>query len=122
MATNKKPRHVADLKKLYDQIEGELPITYSLASQAQSSLIKIKPKLQDITAPTVDTASVVKDLHQIASLAKALTEQRLKSSGDGHLADALDQQVWLHPDPVEVRLAGFRLMEAGLEAKPSIEG
>ncbi|KIJ58776.1 hypothetical protein HYDPIDRAFT_102035 [Hydnomerulius pinastri MD-312] len=52
-------------------------------------LIKIKPKLKDI--PSNDT-SVVKDLHQITSLAQSFTEQRLKSNKKSHLVDALDQE------------------------------
>ncbi|KAI5992168.1 hypothetical protein EDD15DRAFT_2197189 [Pisolithus albus] len=99
--------------------------------------IKIKPKLKDIPSSTsIDTASVVKDLHQIASLAKSFSDQRLKWGNDTHLADLLDQQgvnLWnasglFRQDSdsrvivAALRLAGFRLMEAGLESEPSIQG
>ncbi|KAI6020838.1 hypothetical protein BKA83DRAFT_4055690 [Pisolithus microcarpus] len=99
--------------------------------------IKIKPKLKDIPSSTsIDTASVVSDLHQIASLAKSFSDQRLKWGNDTHLADLLDQQgvnLWnasglFRQDSdsrvivAALRLAGFRLMEAGLESEPSIQG
>ncbi|KAI6165514.1 meiosis protein SPO22/ZIP4 like-domain-containing protein [Pisolithus thermaeus] len=98
--------------------------------------IKIKPKLKNIPSSTsIDTASVVKDLHQIASLAKSFSDQRLKLGDDAHLADLLDQQgvnLWnasglFRQDSdsrlivAALRLAGFRLMEAGLESEPSIQ-
>ncbi|KAI6152903.1 meiosis protein SPO22/ZIP4 like-domain-containing protein, partial [Pisolithus thermaeus] len=97
---------------------------------------KIKPKLKNIPSSTsIDTASVVKDLHQIASLAKSFSDQRLKWGDDAHLADLLDQQgvnLWnasglFRQDSdsrlivAALRLAGFRLMEAGLESEPSIQ-
>ncbi|KAI6000917.1 meiosis protein SPO22/ZIP4 like-domain-containing protein, partial [Pisolithus marmoratus] len=97
---------------------------------------KIKPKLADIpSSSSIDTASVVKDLNQIASLAKSFSDQRLKWGNDAHLADLLDQQgvnLWnasglFRRDSdgraivAALRLAGFRLMEAGLESEPSIQ-
>ncbi|KAI5997768.1 hypothetical protein EDC04DRAFT_2612500 [Pisolithus marmoratus] len=99
--------------------------------------IKIKPKLKDIpSSSSIDTASVVKDLNQIASLAKSFSDQRLKCGNDAHLADLLDQQgvnLWnasglFRQDSdgraivAALRSAGFRLMEAGLESEPSIQG
>lgn len=55
--------------------------------------IKIKPKLKDIpSSSSIDAASVVKDLHQIASLAKSFSDQCLRWGNDAHLADLLDQQ------------------------------
>ncbi|KAG6371537.1 hypothetical protein JVT61DRAFT_9243 [Boletus reticuloceps] len=99
------------------------------------SLIKIKPKLSDIQS---DDARVVKDLYHITSLAQSFSEQWLKSNKKSHLADALDQEgvnLWnasglfrqgsdgnCRPIIAALRLAGFRLMEAGLEAKPTVEG
>ncbi|KAF8446396.1 hypothetical protein L210DRAFT_982867 [Boletus edulis BED1] len=99
------------------------------------SLIKIKPKLSDIHS---DDARVVKDLYHITSLAQSFSEQWLKSNKKSHLADALDQEgvnLWnasglfrqgsdgnCRPIIAALRLAGFRLMEAGLEAKPTVEG
>ncbi|KIO03245.1 hypothetical protein M404DRAFT_625830 [Pisolithus tinctorius Marx 270] len=98
--------------------------------------IKIKPKLKEIpSSSSIDAASVVKDLHQIASLAKSFSDQCLRWGNDAHLADLLDQQgvnLWnasglFRQDSdsrvivAALRLAGFRLMEAGLEAEPSIQ-
>ncbi|KAF8845524.1 SPO22-domain-containing protein [Paxillus ammoniavirescens] len=120
MSPGRKPRHGTNLNAVHDQIE-EL-------------LIRIKPKLKDIQS---NDASVVQDLHQIASLAHSFSEQRLKSSQKSHLADALDQEgvnLWnasglFRPGfdgdsrfiIAALRLAGFRLMEAGLEARPDTE-
>ncbi|KAH7906954.1 meiosis protein SPO22/ZIP4 like-domain-containing protein [Hygrophoropsis aurantiaca] len=98
-------------------------------------LIKTKPKLNDIS---VDDPSAVDGLHQIASLAQSFTELRTKSSTNwSELTDILDQEgvnLWNvsgifrqgsdHDSRTIVaalRLAGFRLMEAGLESKPNIE-
>ncbi|KAF8139809.1 hypothetical protein EV363DRAFT_1310706 [Boletus edulis] len=121
MSSGTKPRHGPNLQTVYDQI--------------QESLIKIKPKLSDIQS---DDARVVKDLYHITSLAQSFSEQWLKSNKKSHLADALDQEgvnLWnasglfrqgsdgnCRPIIAALRLAGFRLMEAGLEAKPTVEG
>ncbi|OJA21094.1 hypothetical protein AZE42_07730 [Rhizopogon vesiculosus] len=99
-------------------------------------LIRIKPKLKDGTAKE---GTITQDLHKIASLAQAFAEQRPKSSKSCQLADFLDQEgvsLWNASGVVRqgsaahdsravvaaLRLAGFRLMEAGLEPKPDIQG
>ncbi|KIK99445.1 hypothetical protein PAXRUDRAFT_30503 [Paxillus rubicundulus Ve08.2h10] len=121
MSPGRKPRHGPNLKAKARRHPLEL-------------LIKIKPKLKDIQS---DDASVVQDLHRIASLAHSFSEQRLKSSKMSHLADALDQEgvnLWnasglfrqgFDGDSrfiiAALRFAGFRLMEAGLEVKPDTE-
>ncbi|KAG0701956.1 meiosis protein SPO22/ZIP4 like-domain-containing protein [Suillus ampliporus] len=105
-----------------------------LYDEIKELVIKTKPKLKD--GPNKDE-TVTKDLHKIASLAQAFSEQRLKSSKKSQLSDFLDQEgvnLWnasgvvrqgSAPDSRAVvaalRLAGFRLMEAGLEPKPDIE-
>ncbi|KAG1741872.1 meiosis protein SPO22/ZIP4 like-domain-containing protein, partial [Suillus paluster] len=97
-------------------------------------LIKIKPRLKD---GTTKDETVTRNLHKISSLAQAFTEQRLKSSKKSQLSDFLDQEgvnLWNASGVVRqgsasdsravvaaLRLAGFRLMEAGLEPKPDIE-
>ncbi|KAG1746972.1 meiosis protein SPO22/ZIP4 like-domain-containing protein [Suillus lakei] len=97
-------------------------------------LIKTKPKLKD---GTTKDETITKNLHKIASLAQAFTEQRLKSSKKSQLSDLLDQEgvnLWNVSGVVRqgsatdsrvvvaaLRLAGFRLMEAGLEPKPDTE-
>ncbi|KIJ21375.1 hypothetical protein PAXINDRAFT_94968 [Paxillus involutus ATCC 200175] len=121
MSPGRKPRHGTNLKAKARRHPLEL-------------LIKIKPKLKDIQS---NDASVVQDLDQIASLAHSFSEQRLRSSEKSHLADALDQEgvnLWnasglfrqgFDGDSrfiiAALRLAGFRLMEAGLEARPDTE-
>ncbi|KAF9231600.1 hypothetical protein BU15DRAFT_68195 [Melanogaster broomeanus] len=123
MSPGRKKRHGTDLQTVYDQIEGKFFLIRQL-------LIKIKPKLKDIQP---NDASVVQNLHQITSLAQSFSEQRLKSSKKSHLADALDQEgvnLWnasglfrqgSDSDSRFIVAACFRLMEAGLEAKPSTE-
>ncbi|KAG1775142.1 meiosis protein SPO22/ZIP4 like-domain-containing protein [Suillus placidus] len=105
-----------------------------LYDEIRELLIKTKPKLKDAT--TKDE-TITRDLHKIASLAQAFTEQRLKSNKKSQLSDFLDQEgvsLWnasgvvrqgSAPDSrvvvAALRLAGFRLMEAGLEPKPDTE-
>ncbi|KAG9314764.1 meiosis protein SPO22/ZIP4 like-domain-containing protein [Chiua virens] len=121
MSSARNTRYGPNLQTLYDQI--------------QDLLIKIKPKLNDIQSD--DDPHLVKELHHIASLAQTFSEQRLKASKKSHLADALDQEgvnLWnasglfrqgsdgnCRPIVAALRLAGFRLMEAGLEAKSNIQ-
>jgi len=105
-----------------------------LYDEIKELLIKTKPKLKD---GTTRDETITRDLHKIASLAQTFTEQRLKSSKKSQLSDFLDQEgvsLWnasgavrqgsAHDSRVVVaalRLAGFRLMEAGLEPKPETE-
>jgi len=83
--------------------------------------------------------SLTQDLNHIACLAETFTEQRQKASKSTwhHLADSLDQEgvsLWnisgligKNPDndgsehAAALRLAAFRLVEAGMETKPGIE-
>lgn len=106
-----------------------------LYDEIKELLIKTKPKLKDVGATRDET--VTRDLHKIASLAQTFTEQRLKSSKKSQLSDVLDLEgvsLWnasgvvrqgSAPDSrvvvAALRLAGFRLMEAGLEPKPGAE-
>ncbi|KAL4071139.1 hypothetical protein V8B97DRAFT_2024035 [Scleroderma yunnanense] len=122
MSTPKKQR-MANLQKLYAQIEGRFCSHPNRPARFGW--------LNDITSSSADTASVVSDLHQIASLALSFSDQRFKSGNDDHLTDTLDQQgvnLWNASglfrqdcDSRAIVAACFRLMEAGLEAKPSIE-
>lgn len=105
-----------------------------LYDEIKELLIKTKPKLKD---GTTRDETITRDLHKIASLAQAFTEQRLKSSKTSQLSDFLDQEgvsLWNASGAVRhgsasdsrvvvaaLRLAGFRLMEAGLEPKPGTE-
>ncbi|KAF8168527.1 meiosis protein SPO22/ZIP4 like-domain-containing protein [Crassisporium funariophilum] len=122
MASRKK-KSVNALQEIYDSI--------------MESLSRIKPLLDDPKHP--DFPSVMQDLNQVASLAENFTEQRPKFSRSSwnDLADSLDQEgvnLWnisglLRKYPQEnseahtggLRLAAFRLVEAGLEVKPAIE-
>ncbi|KAI9566962.1 meiosis protein SPO22/ZIP4 like-domain-containing protein [Boletus coccyginus] len=140
MSPGRKPRHGPNLQTVYDQIQGKpFLIRHIMCTDSKfrrhslELLIKIKPKLSDIQSD----AHVVKDLDHITSLAQSFSEQRPKSDKKSHLADALDQEgvnLWnasglfrqcsddsCRPIIAALRLAGFRLMEAGLEAQPTIE-
>lgn len=107
-----------------------------LCDEIKELLIKSKTKLKSDGTTTKDE-SISRDLHKIASLAQSFTELRLRSSKKSLLSDFLDQEgvsLWnasgvvrqgsAHDSRVVVaalRLAGFRLMEAGLEPKPDTE-
>ncbi|KAF8060777.1 meiosis protein SPO22/ZIP4 like-domain-containing protein, partial [Lyophyllum atratum] len=99
-------------------------------------LLTTKSQLEDITPLT--RPSLTNDLHQVASLAESFSEQRPRSNNKTwiHLADSLDQEgvnLWnisglMRKTPEDdgllvaaLRLAAFRLIEAGLEMKPGIE-
>ncbi|KAL9715614.1 hypothetical protein Ac2012v2_000056 [Leucoagaricus gongylophorus] len=103
-------------------------------------LVKTKPNLSGTDTP--NQPLLVQNLHQVASLAESFSEQRPRSNSNwSHLADNLDQegselaqfpikfyftpqQPLIHQGLVlvgAIRLAAFRLIEAGLELKPSIE-
>ncbi|KZP32796.1 SPO22-domain-containing protein [Athelia psychrophila] len=98
-------------------------------------LIKIKPGL---SANKLDVGSILDDLSEVAALAEAFTAQRPRSKKNWvQFADALDREgvnLWntsglvsQGPDVnsrtivATLRLAGFRLVEAGLEKTPRIE-
>ncbi|KAF8179159.1 meiosis protein SPO22/ZIP4 like-domain-containing protein [Pholiota molesta] len=100
-------------------------------------LSKVKPLLDDPKHP--NWPSIIEELNQVTSQAESFTEQRPKSSKAtwSHLADSLDQEgvnLWnisglIHKGLggenyahiAALRLAAFRLVEAGLETKPAIE-
>ncbi|KAF7437402.1 hypothetical protein PC9H_004241 [Pleurotus ostreatus] len=114
-----------------------LPALQSIYESIKDLLSAIKPKLDKVKGAQ---SAVVKDLHQVASLAQSFTERRAKSSKQRvEWADNLDQEgVYLwnisglvrkSPDEHDIdtlalvaglRLAGFRLVEAGLEPNPEI--
>ncbi|KAF4566535.1 hypothetical protein EYR36_011966 [Pleurotus pulmonarius] len=109
----------------------------SIYESIKDLLSAIKPKLDKVKGAQ---SAVVKDLHQVASLAQSFTERRAKSSKQRvEWADNLDQEgvyLWnisglVRKSPDEhdtdtlalvagLRLAGFRLVEAGLEPNPEI--
>jgi len=122
MASATKKNAPSGLQEIYDSI--------------LDLLIRIKPRLDDPDLP--NRPSLVQDLHQVAALAEAFSEQRPRSNKAWvELADSLDQEgvsLWnisglicRAPDDdsrtlvAALRLAGFRLVEAGLESKPGIE-
>ncbi|KAG6828741.1 hypothetical protein H0H92_006879 [Tricholoma furcatifolium] len=114
-------------KKSLEQIHDEI----------KEILLTVKPKLDDLKSTT--RPSLTSDLYQIASLAEAFSEQRPRSNSKSwlHLADSLDQEgvnLWnisglIRRTPEDdgrllvaaIRLAAFRLIEGGVEAKPGIE-
>ncbi|KAF9552702.1 hypothetical protein CPC08DRAFT_261815 [Agrocybe pediades] len=97
----------------------------------------VKPLIEN--RQTSNQASVKEKLGQIASLAQSFTEQRSKHSKTiwSQLADSLDQEgvnLWNISGLIQkgaddhgtndiaiLRLAAFRLIEAGLETKPGME-
>ncbi|KAJ7088423.1 meiosis protein SPO22/ZIP4 like-domain-containing protein [Mycena belliarum] len=113
-----------------------LPGLQQLFDSIKDLIIAAKPQL-DSTDPAV-RPPLIEKLRQVAALAEAFTEQRPKSTKSWlQLADELDQEgvnLWnisglVQKMPNEegpglvaaMRLAAFRLIEAGLELKPGIE-
>ncbi|KAF7293678.1 hypothetical protein MIND_01147800 [Mycena indigotica] len=104
-------------------------------------LIATKPRIDN--ADSAARPMLIENLRQIGSLAESFAEQRgQNASGWIHLADELDQEgvnLWnisglVQKSPTStasgsgrmslvaaLRLAGFRLIETGLELKPEIE-
>ncbi|KAJ7585355.1 meiosis protein SPO22/ZIP4 like-domain-containing protein [Mycena floridula] len=99
-------------------------------------LTKTKARLDDPSS--AGRASLIQDLHQVALLGEAFSEQRPRSNKEWiHLADTLDQEgvvLWnlsglARKTPQDdgralvgaLRLAAFRLIEASLEQKPTVE-
>ncbi|KAG6890867.1 hypothetical protein C0992_012003 [Termitomyces sp. T32_za158] len=111
------------LQEIHDEIKGLLLTT--------------KPQLDDPKPST--RPSLTSDLYQVASLAESFLEQRPRSNKKSwiQLADSLDQEgvnLWnisglIRKTPENdgrilvgaLRLAAFRLIESGVEAKPGIE-
>ncbi|KAJ7691328.1 meiosis protein SPO22/ZIP4 like-domain-containing protein [Mycena rosella] len=122
MSARKKKKDLPGLQQIFDSIK--------------DLLIAAKPQLDN---PDPDVRPpLIEKLRQVASLAESFTEQRPKSNKDWlQLADELDQEgvnLWnisglVQKTPNEevpglvaaLRLAAFRLIEAGLELKPGIE-
>ncbi|KAJ7609436.1 hypothetical protein FB45DRAFT_944458 [Roridomyces roridus] len=117
----RKKKSLADIQQIFDSIK-DLVIT-------------VKPQL-DKPDPE-GRLSLIEKLRQIASLAESFTEQRPKSTKSWlPLSDELDQEgvnLWnisglVQQSPHDerlplvaaLRLAAFRLIEAGLESKPGI--
>ncbi|KIM81848.1 hypothetical protein PILCRDRAFT_8503 [Piloderma croceum F 1598] len=126
MSAHKLGASSAILQDSFDSIKG---------TRSLDLLVKIKPKLNDAQ---LESGPLVHDLYQVAALAESFTAQRPKSNKNwGHLADALDREgvtLWNTSGLIRqgtdtdnatvvaaLRLAGFRLVEAGLEKSPGIE-
>lgn len=92
--------------------------------------------MQSFLKDTNGQVSIIADLERLAKLADTFVEQRPKSAkGIQHMFDSLDQEgvnLWNLSGVVTgcaesssrnglLRLAAFRLVQAGLEAKPGIE-
>ncbi|KAJ6605346.1 meiosis protein SPO22/ZIP4 like-domain-containing protein [Mycena vulgaris] len=114
----------------------DLPGLQHIFDSIKDLLITAKPQL-DSPDPSV-RPSLIEKLRQVASLAESFTEQRPKSNKSWlQLSDELDQEgvnLWNISGLVQkipndegpvlvaaLRLAAFRLIEAGLELKPGIE-
>ncbi|KAJ6568977.1 meiosis protein SPO22/ZIP4 like-domain-containing protein [Mycena capillaripes] len=121
MSAHKK-KNLSDLQQIFDSIK--------------DLLITAKPHL-DNADPGV-RPTLIEKLRQVASLAESFTEQRPRSNKSWlQLSDDLDQEgvnLWNISGLVQktphdeglvlvaaLRLAAFRLIEAGLELKPGIE-
>lgn len=102
----------------------------------ETILISIKPKVNDSRRRT--WSSICTELQQLASLAESITRQRPRSNKEwAHIADTLDREgveLWNASARIReanddeslavsaaLRLAGFRLVEAGLQQKPDVE-
>ncbi|KAJ7877618.1 meiosis protein SPO22/ZIP4 like-domain-containing protein [Mycena leptocephala] len=113
-----------------------LPGLQQISDSIKDLLITAKPQL-DNPDPSV-RPPLIEKLRQVASLAESFTEQRPKSNKSWlQLSDELDQEgvnLWNISGLVQktphdegrvlvaaLRLAAFRLIEAGLELKPGIE-
>ncbi|KAF5339435.1 hypothetical protein D9611_009828 [Ephemerocybe angulata] len=101
-------------------------------------LSKIKPHIESFIKDPKGHPSVAPDLDRVAKLAETFMEQRPKSAkGFQEMSDSLDQEgvnLWnisgvitssgelqtAQPQIGTVRLAAFRLVQAGLEAKPGV--
>ncbi|KAF7340474.1 hypothetical protein MVEN_01967700 [Mycena venus] len=139
----RKKKSLPDLQKIFDTIKGA-PAIDSRQAVADSHntyliidlLITAKPQL-DNPDPSV-RPTLIEKLRQVASLAESFAEQRPKSNKSWlQLSDELDQEgvnLWNISGLVQktphgeglvlvaaLRLAAFRLIEAGLELKPGIE-
>ncbi|EPS99649.1 hypothetical protein FOMPIDRAFT_1124216, partial [Fomitopsis schrenkii] len=96
-------------------------------------LITIKPKLIDASTKQHGWTTIHSELLRLSSLAESFTKQRPRSNKEWiSIADTLDREgVWLwnvatsirddHAGQIAaaIKLAGFRLVEAGLEQKPA---
>ncbi|KAI0344026.1 hypothetical protein BDW22DRAFT_1412644 [Trametopsis cervina] len=99
-------------------------------------LMQIKPKLNETKWSA--SSSLISDLHKLATLAESMGQHRLRSNRDWlAVADTLDREgvyLWNTSSSIKdgaddasrevvaaLRLAGFRLIEAGLEQNPSID-
>ncbi|KAF6758817.1 meiosis protein SPO22/ZIP4 like-domain-containing protein [Ephemerocybe angulata] len=101
-------------------------------------LSKIKPHIESFIKEPKGHPSVAPDLDRVAKLAETFMEQRPKSAkGFQEMSDSLDQEgvnLWNISGVITssgelqtaqtqigtVRLAAFRLVQAGLEAKPGV--
>lgn len=112
------------------------PTVKEIYENIQESTIGIKLKLKD--SKRSEWGSIRTELQHLASLAESFTKQRPRSNKDWvDLADNLDRDgvdLWNTSAHIQegggdenrgvavfLRLAGFRLIEAGLQQKPTIE-
>ncbi|EJD04521.1 uncharacterized protein FOMMEDRAFT_146421 [Fomitiporia mediterranea MF3/22] len=101
------------------------------------TIASVKPKLADLSRKDVRVA-LLGDLQRLAVLGETLSDQRQRSKIAADVADKLDREgvhLWNVSRLVRqetgtdedrtllaaLRLAGFRLIEAGIEQKPSVE-
>ncbi|KAJ4477669.1 meiosis protein SPO22/ZIP4 like-domain-containing protein [Lentinula edodes] len=122
MSGTRKKKTLPNLQETFESIKDLLSTT---KTQLDASDISLRP-------------SIIENLERISNLAESFTDRRLKAEQDcANLCDILDQEgvtLWnisglvsKYPDDDgralagALRLAAFRLVEAGLEEKPGIE-
>ncbi|KAH7881641.1 uncharacterized protein C8R40DRAFT_57431 [Lentinula edodes] len=122
MSGTRKKKTLPNLQEIFESIKDLLSTT---KTQLDASDISLRP-------------SIIENLERISNLAESFTDRRLKAEQDcANFCDILDQEgvtLWnisglvsKYPDDDgralagALRLAAFRLVEAGLEERPGIE-
>ncbi|KAJ3868076.1 meiosis protein SPO22/ZIP4 like-domain-containing protein [Lentinula novae-zelandiae] len=122
MSGTRKKKTLPNLQEIFESIKDLLSTT---KTQLDASDISLRP-------------SIIENLERISNLAESFTDRRLKAEQDcANFCDILDQEgvtLWnisglvsKYPDDDgralagALRLAAFRLIEAGLEERPGIE-